>query len=396
MGKKIKTKVFQSLQFRWLWIVLLFVAVDFLGRQIYLMSRSSATGKINTSGIETIPSPPLEAPEGDPEYWGSAENGTHPYYHHGLPVSRKVEEVWRGRRYTRFTNRLGFRDRKVREVALKKAGHRLILIGDSNIFGVGLEWDQTLAGMLQKQFPDVDVLNAAVPSYCPTSEESKLRYLMGRYGLETDAVVLFLDVADVDDELQYGRRADGGTLLRGPQFSEIPANKNWADHLEKFLQKRVENNFTVFGAIVRNARQWLRRHCSWFGLMAYEKGRWSEYRGHLDPLIDEGILRASSSLTRLNEFLKTKNAQMVLVISPGSSQMDLLDSKSRAIVIWEAWGRANDVPVVSLFPLFYAHAKEYPDLIQSSGHWNEKGHVLVAEELFRQLPPRLPWLLAPP
>jgi len=372
------------------------VAVDFLGRQIYLRSRSPATGKINTSGADAVPGPPLQPPEGDPGYWGSAENGFHPYYHHGLPVSRKVEEVRRGRKYTAFTNRLGFRDQKVRGVDLKKTGRRIILIGDSNILGVGLEWDQTLAGMLQKQFANVEVLNAAVPSYCPTSEESKLRYLMGRHGLEADAVVLFLDVADVDDELQYGRRTDGSTFLIGPQFSEVPENKNWADHMEKFLQNRLENNFTVVGAIVRNVRQWLRRHCAWFGVMAYEKGRWSEYRGHLDPLIDEGILRAATSLTRLNEFLKSKNVQMVLVISPGSSQMDLLDSKSRAIVIWEAWGRSNEVPVASLFPLFYAHAKEYSNHIQNSGHWNEKGHVLVAEELFQQLPSRLPGLLAPP
>ena len=207
-----KTKKVLSLQPRWFWIVLFFLTVDFLGRQIYLKGRSSAPGKVNASDMETAPSPPLQAPKGDPQYWGSAENGTHPYYHHGLPVSRKVEEVWRGRKYTRYTNRLGFRDQMVREVALQKSGRRLILIGDSNIFGVGLDWDQTFAGMMQKKFPDVEVLNAAVPSYCPTSEESKLRYLMGRYGLQADAVILFLDVADVDDELQYGRRAVPGSV----------------------------------------------------------------------------------------------------------------------------------------------------------------------------------------
>jgi hypothetical protein len=125
--------------------------------------------------------------------------------------------------------------------------------------------------------------------------------------------------------------------------------------------------------------------------MAYEKARWAEYDGHLNTLIEEGILRASSSLTRLYEFLKSKNTRLIFVVSPGSSQMDYPDPHARALTVWEAWGQANDVPVLSLFALFFRHAPEYAELVQSSGHWNERGHALVAEELIKQrkifLPP---------
>lgn len=64
-------------------------------------------------------------------------------------------------------------------------------MGDSNIYGVGLDWDQTIAGTLGQRFPSAEILNAAVPSSCPTIEEAKLRYLMGLHGLKADAVILF-------------------------------------------------------------------------------------------------------------------------------------------------------------------------------------------------------------
>jgi len=380
---------------RWFWFLLLFFALDFVSRQVYLKIKAEGTSKKTQIVAEPVRSPEGDIPPEDPQLLGAAEDGSHPFYHHGLRAMRRTEENWRGRSYTEFTNQLGFRDREIRNVSLKKQHRRIILIGDTNIYGVGLDWDQTLAGLLEKRFSGLEILNAAVPSYCPTSEESKLRYLMGQHGLEADVVILFLDVADVDDELSYGRQADGSTEFRVGQFSELPGNKNWADHLEKFLQERIEKNLTLTGALVRNVRQWVRRHVAWFGVMAYEKGRWPEYDGPLNSLIDEGILRAASSLTRLNEFLKSRNTSLILVVSPGSSQMDLLDPKSRALTIWEAWGQANDVPVLSLFPIFYEHAMEYPSLVQGSGHWNEKGHALVADELAKQIPSKLPWANSP-
>lgn len=381
---------------RWMWVCMVFLVIDFSSRQLYLLVKPKSKASVILQETRSLPAPIKHAPPNDPRFLGSAEDGTHPYYHHGLAASHQEESVWRGRKFTTFTNRLGFRDARIRDVSLKKNRPRIIFMGDSNIYGVGLDWDQTIAGMLGQRFPALEILNAAVPSYCPTIEEAKLRYLMGLHGLETDIVILFLDVADIDDELSFGRNSDGSVFLEGPQFSELPENKNWADSLEKGLQHSVERNFTVVGALIRNVRQWLRRHCSWFGVMAYEKGRWPEYDGHLNTRIEEGILRATSSLTRLHEFLKSKNTRLILVVSPGSSQMDNLDPRSRALTVWESWGRANHVPILSLFPLFYSHASDYADLTQSSGHWNEKGHELVAVELSQRLRTVLPGIFSGP
>ena len=105
---------------------------------------------------------------------------------------------------------------------------------------------------------------------------------------------------------------------------------------------------------------------------------------------------ATSALTRLNEFLRSQKTKMILVISPGSSQMDYLDPDSRAQAVWQSWGSANTVPVISLYPEFFAQASVYPSMVQSSGHWNSKGHELVADVLIRKLPDLLPELRPKP
>jgi len=382
---------------KWMVLLAVFVLGDFGARQIYLWQKApvAPTGvSVSKNNPPASESSSIPTPENDPQFLGGSPlDGRHPYYHHGLPILQSKEESWRGVRYIRHTNRLGFRDQQARDVSLRKKGFRILLIGDSNIYGVGLPWEQTMAGRLAAIFPQVEVLNASVPSYFPSLEESKLRYLMGRHGLEVDAVILFVvDSADIDDELSFFQDTEGCVSRTGPQFSELPANKNWADHLEKFLQEKVENHFVLMGALVRNARQWIRRHCSWGEVMAYEKGRWAEYDGHLNPWIETGIIRAVSALTRLQAFLQSRNTKLILVVAPSMPQMDLCDPRSRAESIWVAWGKANHVPVVSLFPDFYRHRADYPQLVQGSGHWNDKGQELVAELLAKRLPPLLPQL----
>lgn len=376
---------------------LLMLAVFFVGdfgvRQIYLWHRGPQT--IQRTPVSNSPPPEsssIPTPEDDPHFLGGSPlDGRHPYYHHGLPVFRSREESWRGARYIRHTNRLGFRDGQPREVSLRKKGFRMLLIGDSNIYGVGLPWEQTMASRLAAFFPQAEVLNASVPSYFPSLEESKLRYLLGRHGLEVDVVICFVvDSADIDDELSFFQDAEGRVIRTGPQFSELPSNKNWADRLEKILQEKVENNFVLLGALVRNARQWIRRNCSWGGMMAYEKGRWAEYDGHLNAQVETGIIRAVSAMTRLQVFLQNRNTRLILVVAPGQSQMDHCDPRTRAESIWVAWGEANHVPVVSLFPDFYRRRADYPQLVQSSGHWNDKGQEMVAKVLAQRLPPLLP------
>ena len=92
------------------------------------------------------------------------------YHHDILPNIDQVEE-WGGKLRKRLiTNSIGFRDKEIREISkVNKTQKRILLIGDSFIEGAGLDFEFTLAGMLEKDLGDkFEVLNSAVGSYSPS------------------------------------------------------------------------------------------------------------------------------------------------------------------------------------------------------------------------------------
>jgi hypothetical protein len=127
----------------------------------------------------------------------------HDDYHHGLMANFEGYETWGRQRSKLYTNSLGFKDGKIRDVPAMTDTRRILLIGDSFTEGVGLEFEQTFAGMLyaagQKRPEKIEFLNAAVISYSPTIYYKKIKYLLDA-GLKFDEVVVFSDLSDVQDE----------------------------------------------------------------------------------------------------------------------------------------------------------------------------------------------------
>ncbi len=62
------------------------------------------------------------------------------------------------------TNGLGFRD-EPRELAMGGEGQRLLLYGDSQIFGWGLPMEERFSNLLERRFPELEIWNLGVPGY---------------------------------------------------------------------------------------------------------------------------------------------------------------------------------------------------------------------------------------
>ena len=129
-----------------------------------------------------------------------------PQFSHGLAPNFDGFDSFANHRYRFFTNNLGFRDSRVRRVALNSETRRVLLIGDSFTEGVGTTFEQSFAGRLylagQAQPEQIEFLNAGVISYSPILYYRKIEWLLG-CGLEFDEVILFSDLSDVNDEAMY-------------------------------------------------------------------------------------------------------------------------------------------------------------------------------------------------
>ena len=112
-----------------------------------------------------------------------------------------------GHEYIVKTNNLGFRDYEVRD--LNKNSYYTIVIGDSFVEGVTLEYKDTLVAQLNKKIQNNNInnyefLNAGVASYSPYIYQRKvISIIKENPWLKTDRVILLLDKSDVPDELNY-------------------------------------------------------------------------------------------------------------------------------------------------------------------------------------------------
>ncbi len=129
------------------------------------------------------------------------------------------------------SNSQGFRDRE-RTAEKTGPGPRVIVLGDSFVWGIGVSYDETfttvLEQALQQTYPGVEVINLGVPGFEPDHYFHLLRHY--GIGLQPDAVVLALYVGN---DIMRRRGADGEeVLVVAGQSYYVHRNGNWVhDHL---------------------------------------------------------------------------------------------------------------------------------------------------------------------
>ena len=105
--------------------------------------------------------------------------------------------------YTVKTNNFGFRDKDIKDVEIK---NKLIFFaGDSFLEGVGLDYENTLLGHLDKYNNHNNTyLNSGVGSYSPYIYKKKIiSFLENNRDLKLDRVVVLLDKSDPLDDKSY-------------------------------------------------------------------------------------------------------------------------------------------------------------------------------------------------
>ena len=334
--------------------------------------------------------------------WKKPFLDTHPLrqadekFHHGIKPNSEGVDTYGPYSAKYFSNSLGLRDERIREVSLAVEYPRILFIGDSFTEGGPIPWEKTFVGRISGDLKPrgIEVLNAGVASYCPTTERVKLRQLLGEQGLRVDRVVLCLDISDLKDEFYYEEGPDGKVrqIPYGP-FAEKAEKLRRIDEVCGWLESNVEKNFVIIGAIVRNARLQWRKHASPTGVTEYDAipdwaYNWPDYRGEHSDLVEKGLARTKEEMTRLAAELKARNVPLTLVVYPWPQQVRAGTKPSRAETEWEAWARERGVQFISLFPVF-VNSTPAEEIIskyywKNDAHWNEEGHRLVAEALLRR------------
>jgi hypothetical protein len=318
--------------------------------------------------------------------------------------------------YLISTNNLGFRDKSIR--TLKKNKDYSIVIGDSFVEGVALNYEDTLVAFLnkkltKKQFNQFEFLNAGVSSYSPYIYRKKIESILKKNNwLNVKSVIILYDKSDVGDNTAYFNKPVEFSVEK-KIFKNRKREKLLRD-LKTFKFNSIFTEQTITGIFIReiigSSFENLIRHIkfrvkssnddniSFFkvgkekinSLYASDFHRLQSF--FYSPLWEKegkkSIDFAFEDFIRLKSFLDKKNIKLYVVVYPWP--FDLLDDKVRKkylnyldqkfkenninnLIIYDEFLKDN---VVNNIFKFY---------IPKDVHFNKKGNEILGDKIFEKV-----------
>ncbi len=265
-------------------------------------------------------------------------------------------------------NRFGLRGPEIEAEPVAGVA-RVLVLGDSIIYGQGLDDDETfsvqLEGELRRRGRSVEVLNGGVPGYNNAAELAFLR----EYGLalKPDRVILGISLNDFGETpvlSQSGVLTNDRSRARDPERL-LPVSEFWlllrwmatyrtAGHW--FQGDRAET-----GRKMEEVAETLvsRRHRRF-----YEKpnaARWQQIR---------------ASLAAIRDLLRQRGLPLTLVVFPEKYQQSADDTEPQRR--WLDLCRELDLDCIDLWPAFHETGG---DLYLGAQHHTAAGHALAAREV---------------
>jgi hypothetical protein len=312
-----------------------------------------------------------------------------PIYHHGFQPGVSVDdERWGPLVASYRIDSLGFRDRAVRQVPLRSAEWRAVLIGDSFTEGIGVPYEDTFAGIAAASLlpSGVEVLNAGAASFSPIIYLRRVRNLLEDIGLRFDHLVVFIDVGDIQDEVTYAFDERGNVVSReARRLREERANRVHGRpfFLRSLAVRRFLDRHTLLLARLYEAAD------LWFTRGPRRAAQWTVDPQAFEEYGREGLESARAHMDELAELVARHGIGLTVAVYPWPDHVMLGDRDSKQVSFWRAWAAGKHAGFLDYFPLFVGvgEAKETVrrEFIPGDIHWNAAGHRVIAGPLVEHL-----------
>ena len=326
-----------------------------------------------------------------------------PIRHHAFEPNCATVSQWGADSYDFFTNNLGFRDERIRDVPTADARPRILLLGDS-FTEAPLAWKDSYVGRVAAHFSQFDFLNGGIGSYSPSNYLNTARMVLDK-GIEFDEVIVFIDISDVQDEAAYyaDRDASGAVIVDDKHTT-------WSTSSYMKWRSRISKHFLLTNYIFEHVEQYLVGRGfyhldSWFGdTFDMERSAWT-YRpvdekdrywlGYAPLGVEGGIAKEEAKMTLLWQELAKRNIPISVVVDPWPAQIVHDTADSRQVRMWREWCDGKCLRFISVFPAFFAAKEQCPPSMRGcwyrnlfvfgDTHYNAGGNALVADAVIKSL-----------
>jgi lysophospholipase L1-like esterase len=273
--------------------------------------------------------------------------------------------------------------------------HRIAVLGDSFMWGYGVENDEVFAHVLSQQLPGSDSMNLAANGY--STVQSLVRLEDSHPSYEPDAVVLAFfwnDLEDNFDDKRGGRPVVGFTEGGAIRIDNLPVRRPWKSPSKQWFRHHsrlfgfLEYTTKLIGELTKSWRRAPRADRDAlpgdFDPGAMEFTEWDVYAPPT-PEID----RAWQALRELIRRIDAASGELLVVFVPSKKAMDPrqfrelfgegpgLDWNRPATRLAEIC-RSLDIDFLDLNPVFREHEDPASLFLVNDGHWNAAGHALAA------------------
>jgi len=304
--------------------------------------------------------------------------------------------------YKIFTDKNGYRySGKIKK---DDQENLIVFLGDSFTYGVGLNFEETFVGKIQKININYEVLNLAVPSYSPTTYLYQLESLIKK-NIVPKKIVLMLDLTDVSDEASRWKINENNQKpsLRVSSNIDSPKQDSDKNKFKEFKNKNFKGSRMIFAYINNQIRlikiKFLKKISKDYSELGITKTGDFTYKDYENletklwlPLGFEGGLKKIKSNVKKISIISNKiNADFYIVIYPWAVTLQY----GQKIFNWENFGDdlcniSNCRKLISLFDVFNEEKEKHENwstdlFFLYDTHWNEKGHDIVAKSLLEEI-----------
>ena len=295
---------------------------------------------------------------------------------------------WGDRRYSLCTDNNGFR---ISCFSNQDSGrvYDIGIIGDSFTEAVGIEYEESYVGIIEKKFNQKKIANLAVSSYSPTIYFSKIKRLLND-GYAFKEIIVFLDLSDLhDDNVCY--KLEGDKVKKKDENSKCYyENYSIFERLSNFSLNRMRLTYELFlignnlliesGLKKKKIKNWVINNPRSNWTFDYKKNIFNNLE------LEDALKTSEEHMFNLFELLRNKNIDLSIVVYPWPGTIKYENDNNLHVNFWKNFCIDKCKQFINLQKPFFNMKKSksykkiyFENYIKGDVHFNESGNKIIAE-----------------
>ena len=318
-------------------------------------------------------------------------------FHHEISNNIDLPEFWGETKYQVVTNNYGMRTGNGYKIDKNKP--TIGFMGDSFVYGSGIDYNDHFIQSLIDQNENYNFQNLAYVSYSPSIYYKKLRYFINEKKIQFKSIYLFVDTSDVQDEGVFYREDKKGNIVRKWISDEKNNKRNFKYKFKNYFKQNsfIFKFYEMFStSSVRdgslNCLKNKKSITNFKNYLDYKRFSYGfDKKTQNEPWVQEGKEKVLLYLSKINNFLISKNINLILVYYPSAieilEEINLHNSEHyKLLKNWSDENKIEFIDTTNKFNLLNSGLDNYKaNHILCDAHWNKSGHNIIAKYVQRNL-----------